>query len=123
MLGIERPLNYKLPKNLNFVGFIDVIIRDEIRDRLKIIDIKTSTMGWNKWVRITDKNKSNQLLLYKQFYSKQFNFPIDKIDVEFFIVKRNYTKIWIFHKEEFKHLFRQQNTKYKQSKYFVKRIY
>ena len=36
----------------------------------------------------TDKNKSNQLLLYKQFYSKQFNFPIDKIDVEFFIVKR-----------------------------------
>ena len=35
-----------------------------------------------------DKNKSNQLLLYKQFYSKQFNFPIDKIDVEFFIVKR-----------------------------------
>ena len=45
LAGIERPLNYKLPKNLNFVGFIDVIIRDEIRDRLKIIDIKTSTMG------------------------------------------------------------------------------
>ena len=83
----ERPLNYKLPKNINFVGFIDVVIRDEIRDRLKIIDIKTSTMGWNKWAK-ADKNKSNQLLLYKQFYSKQFNFPIDKIDVEFFIVKR-----------------------------------
>ena len=44
-------------------------------------------MGWNKWAK-ADKNKSNQLLLYKQFYSKQFNFPIDKIDVEFFIVKR-----------------------------------
>ena len=87
LAGIERPLNYKLPKNLNFVGFIDVIIRDEIRDRLKIIDIKTSTMGWNKYMK-ADKNKSNQLLLYKQFYSKQFNFPIDKIDVEFFIVKR-----------------------------------
>ena len=87
LAGIERPLNYKLPKNINFVGFIDVIIRDEIRDRLKIIDIKTSTMGWNKWAK-ADKNKSNQLLLYKQFYSKQFNFPIDKIDVEFFIVKR-----------------------------------
>ena len=26
LAGIERPLNYKLPKNLNFVGFIDVII-------------------------------------------------------------------------------------------------
>ena len=93
LAGIERPLNYKLPKNLNFVGFIDVIIRDEIRDRLKIIDIKTSTMGWNKYMK-ADKNKSNQLLLYKQFYSKQFNFPIDKIDVEFFIVKRKLYEDW-----------------------------
>ena len=83
----DKRIEYLNSKNINFVGFIDVIIRDEIRDRLKIIDIKTSTMGWNKWAK-ADKNKSNQLLLYKQFYSKQFNFPIDKIDIEFFIVKR-----------------------------------
>ena len=87
LVGIERPLNYKLPKNINFVGFMDVVIKDTIRDRIKIIDIKTSTMGWNKWAK-ADKNKTNQLLLYKQFYSKQYNFPLDKIDVEFFIVKR-----------------------------------
>ena len=35
-----------------------------------------------------DENKTQQLLLYKQFYSKQYNHPIDKIDVEYFIVKR-----------------------------------
>tara|TARA_R100000005_G_scaffold58140_1_gene29311 strand:- start:2566 stop:2913 length:348 start_codon:yes stop_codon:yes gene_type:complete len=35
-----------------------------------------------------DKNKTDQLLLYKQFYSKQFNHPMDKIEVEYFIVKR-----------------------------------
>ena len=87
LVGIEKPLNYKLPKNINFVGFMDVVIKDTIRDRIKIIDIKTSTMGWNKWIK-ADKNKTNQLLLYKQFYSKQYNFPLDKIDVEFFIVKR-----------------------------------
>ena len=87
LVGIEKPLNYKLPNNINFVGFMDVVIKDNIRDRIKIIDIKTSTMGWNKWAK-ADKNKTNQLLLYKQFYSKQYNFPIDKIDVEFFIVKR-----------------------------------
>lgn len=41
-----------------------------------------------------DKNKSNQLLLYKQFYSKQFDIPMDRIDVEFFIVKRKlYEKV------------------------------
>jgi hypothetical protein len=28
------------------------------------------------------------LLLYKQFYSKQYNHPIENIEVEYFIVKR-----------------------------------
>ena len=31
------------------------------------------------------------MLLYKQFYAEQFNHPIDKIEVEYFIVKR---KLW-----------------------------
>ena len=44
-------------------------------------------MGWNKWMK-ADKNKTDQLLLYKQFYSKQFNHPLDRIEVEYFIVKR-----------------------------------
>ena len=38
-----------------------------------------------------DENKTQQLLLYKQFYSKQYNHTIDKIEVEYFIVKR---KLW-----------------------------
>ena len=54
---------------------------------IKIIDIKTSTMGWNKWMK-KDENKTQQLLLYKQFYSKQYNHPIENIEVEYFIVKR-----------------------------------
>ena len=35
-----------------------------------------------------DKNKTDQLLLYKSFYSKQHDVPLDRIDVEYFIVKR-----------------------------------
>ncbi|MEK6878243.1 MAG: hypothetical protein AABY22_01475, partial [Nanoarchaeota archaeon] len=35
-----------------------------------------------------DEVKVAQILLYKYFFSKQFNVPIEKIDVEFFIVKR-----------------------------------
>ena len=38
-----------------------------------------------------DENKTQQLLLYKQFYAEQYNHPIDKIEVEYFIVKR---KLW-----------------------------
>ena len=87
LIGIEVPLNYNLPSGVKFVGFIDIVIRDTVRDVIKIYDIKTSTMGWNKYMK-ADKNKTDQLLLYKQFYSKQFNHPIDKIEVEYFIVKR-----------------------------------
>ena len=87
LVGIEVPLNYELPNNLKFVGFIDIVIRDTVRDVIKIYDIKTSTMGWNKYVK-ADSNKTDQLLLYKQFYSKQFDHPVDKIEVEYFIVKR-----------------------------------
>ena len=87
LVGIEVPLNYNLPNNIKFIGYIDVVIKDTVRDVIKIYDIKTSTMGWNKWMK-ADKNKTDQLLLYKQFYSKQFNHPMDRIEVEYFIVKR-----------------------------------
>ena len=30
----------------------------------------------------------SQLLLYKNYYSKQYNVPIEDIDIEFFVVKR-----------------------------------
>ena len=87
LVGIEVPLNYDLPNNIKFIGYIDVVIKDTVRDVIKIYDIKTSTMGWNKWMK-ADKNKTDKLLLYKQFYSKQFNHPMDRIEVEYFIVKR-----------------------------------
>ncbi len=87
LLGIEIELNYKLGEGLNFIGFMDVVIKDTVRDRIKIIDLKTSTKGWNKWMK-ADKVKTNQLLLYKQFYSKEFDVPTDKIDIEYFILKR-----------------------------------
>ncbi len=76
LIGIEVPIDYDMPNNIKFIGYIDVVIRDT-----------TSTMGWNKYMK-ADKNKTDQLLLYKQFYSKQYNHPMDKIEVEYFIVKR-----------------------------------
>ena len=93
LVGIEVPINYDLPTDIKFVGYIDVLIYDTVRDRYKIIDIKTSTMGWNKWMK-ADKNKTDQLLLYKNFWGLQNNIPLDKIDVEYFIVKRKlYEKV------------------------------
>jgi hypothetical protein len=93
LVGIEVPINYDLPNKIKFIGYIDIIIYDSVRDRYKIIDIKTSTMGWNKYMK-ADKNKTDQLLLYKQFYGAENNISTDKIDVEYFIVKRKlYEKV------------------------------
>jgi len=87
LIGCEVPINVELKKNIKMIGYLDLVILDEVTNTLKIYDIKTSTMGWNKWMK-KDENKTQQLLLYKQFYSKQYNHPIDKIEVEYFIVKR-----------------------------------
>ena len=90
LIGCEVPIDVDLRKNVKMVGYLDIVILDEYHNTLKIYDIKTSTQGWNKWQK-KDENKTQQLLLYKQFYSKQYNHPIDKIEVEYFIVKR---KLW-----------------------------
>ena len=90
LIGCEVPIDVDLKKNIKMVGYLDIVILDEITNTLKIYDIKTSTMGWNKWAK-KDENKTQQLLLYKQFYAKQYNHPIENIEVEYFIVKR---KLW-----------------------------
>ena len=90
LIGCEVPIEVDLKKNVKIIGYLDLVILDEFHNTITIYDIKTSTRGWNKWMK-KDENKTQQLLLYKQFYAKQYNHPIDKIEVEYFIVKR---KLW-----------------------------
>ena len=90
LIGCEVPIDFELKNGIKMIGYLDIVLLDEVLDVIKIIDIKTSTMGWNKWQK-ADENKTQQLLLYKQFYSKQYNHPIERIEVEYFIVKR---KLW-----------------------------
>ena len=87
LIGCEVPIDVDLKNNIKMVGYLDIVMRHIPTDLVKIIDIKTSTMGWNKWMK-KDENKTQQLLLYKQFYSKQYVHPIERIEVEYFIVKR-----------------------------------
>ena len=87
LLGIETPLNIPLRDGIRFTGFIDIIIRDERDGRIKIYDFKTSTAGWNKYQK-ADKSKTAQMILYKEFYAKQFDVDVEMIDVEYIIVRR-----------------------------------
>ena len=87
LVGIEVVLNSKVKDGVNFIGFIDVVLRDKSADEIIIIDLKTSTNGWSKYQK-NDKVKTSQMLLYKKFYSELFNTSIDKIKVEYHILKR-----------------------------------
>jgi hypothetical protein len=87
LVGIEVPLSVDLPYNIEFTGFIDLIIKDERDGKIKIWDIKTSNAGWNKHQK-KDISKTAQLILYKEFYAKQFGVDPEMIDVEYFIVRR-----------------------------------
>jgi len=90
LLGIEERLAIPIRGDLHFLGFLDVVLKDEISGKIKIIDIKTATMGWNKYQK-ADVVKNDQLLLYKEYYSKKHDVPVEKIDIEFLIFKR---KLW-----------------------------
>ena len=90
LLGIELPLLVGLNKNIYLKGYIDFILYDEELQKVYIYDIKTSTRGWSEREK-KDDNKLAQILLYKEYFGRQFGFDVDRIEVEYFIVKR---KIW-----------------------------
>ena len=90
LLGIEIPLLLNVANNVFLKGFIDFVLYDEELDKVYIYDIKTSTRGWSDKEK-KDDSKIAQILLYKEYFSKQFGFDVEKIEVEYFIVKR---KIW-----------------------------
>ena len=90
LIGIEIPISGTVVEGFEFVkmkGFIDLVIHDKTVDKYIIYDIKTSTRGWSDYEK-RDQVKINQILLYKRFFSVLRNIPEDKIDVQFFIVRR-----------------------------------
>ena len=91
LVGCEIPILYKLKDGIYFKGFLDIVTFDEDLDRWKIWDIKTSTQGWSVDTK-KDFIKTSQLLLYREFLAKQFGIDPQKIDVEYFIVKRKVTE-------------------------------
>ena len=93
LIGIEFPLAYTPHENypnVKFRGFIDFILYNETTDTICIYDIKTSKRGWRDEDK-QNETKTSQILLYKEYFSRLFNWDINKVEVEFFIVKR---KIW-----------------------------
>lgn len=87
LIAIEFPIEKRLRNNLIYKGYIDILIRNKKTGKYRIIDLKTSKKGWNSYKK-SDDNTTNQLVLYKIFYSDVFNIDPNKIDVEYIIMKR-----------------------------------
>ncbi len=86
-IGVELPLELSVKNNVDFIAFVDLILKEKESGKIKIWDFKTSTNGWNKYQK-ADPTKYSQVLLYKAFYAKKFDVHINMIEVEFFILKR-----------------------------------
>lgn len=89
LVGIEvpilMPVTPQLP-NVKFTGYIDVVLYDKRDKTYTLIDLKTSTRGWSKYQK-QDKTKVAQLLLYKHYFCQQYAIDIDKVSVEFHILR------------------------------------
>jgi len=90
LVGIEMPLVQPIDPNYPNVylkGYIDFVLYNENTNKVKIFDIKTSKNGWKDKEK-KDELKMQQIILYKEYFAKQYNMDPDQIDVEFFVVKR-----------------------------------
>jgi hypothetical protein len=90
LAGCEVPIMIMPNKrytNVLYQGFLDVVLYHEPTDTFQIIDIKTSTKGWNSYAK-KDEEKHFQLILYKKYFAEQFGLEEKSIDIEFLIVRR-----------------------------------
>lgn len=91
LAGVETLLYQEIRPGVVFKGLIDLVFYHPNDDSWTIMDIKTSTSGW-KDNQKKNPNLTAQVILYKEFFSKQFGIDKSKIKVEFFIVKRRVPK-------------------------------
>jgi hypothetical protein len=87
LAGIETLLYQEIRPGVVFKGLIDLVFYHPNNDSWTIMDIKTSTSGWRDQQK-KNPNLTAQVILYREFFAKQFNIDPSKINVEFFIVKR-----------------------------------
>lgn len=86
--GIETLLYQELIySKVRFKGLIDLVLFDKNTGNFNLVDIKTSTKGWDDKQK-NDKHALKQLALYKVFFSKQFKIHPNNIDLTYIILNR-----------------------------------
>lgn len=92
LIGVEIPVDYEFDIPVEFVGFLDIVLRKKDDGKIYIFDLKTSKKGWSYYQK-NDKIKLAQLLFYVNFYSKKMNIDTSDIIPIFIILQRHTTEI------------------------------
>ncbi len=89
LIGYEVPIFIQSDKNENIIisGFIDLVRRYIPEDLYLLDDFKSSGKAWDEYKK-SDFATQGQLLLYKYYFSKQFNIPIENIQTRYVILKK-----------------------------------
>ena len=87
LVGIEEKIDQPLRTGISWIGYLDVVLRNRKTGKYKIIDLKTSTDGWDKWKK-REKKRTDQLVAYKMFYADQLGIDPEMIEIEYLIMKR-----------------------------------
>ena len=72
LVGCEIPIQLTpnpTYKNTIYKGYLDLVLYHEPTNKIKIVDIKTSTRGWSD-INKKDEDKQFQLILYNTIYKK-----------------------------------------------------
>ena len=91
LFAIEHELKADVNDHVYFIGFIDIVTHNAATGEYFLYDLKTSTRGWNKYMK-QDKTKTDQLLLYKIFFAKELGVPDYKVHIGYLIMKRQLYK-------------------------------
>ena len=91
LFAIEHELKADVNDHVYFIGYIDIVTHNEVTGEFFLYDLKTSTRGWNKYMK-QDKTKTDQLLLYKIFFAKELGVPDYKVHIGYLIMKRQLYK-------------------------------
>jgi len=86
--GIEHKVFEEIKNGIHWRGYLDIVLYNEDTGKYKIIDLKTSKDGWDKWKR-KEKKRTDQLLAYKLYFAQELGIRPSMVDIEYLILKRN----------------------------------
>ena len=91
VISVEEKLYEPIEEqDLNFKGFIDLVIKTK-DGKYHVIDWKSCSWGWN-FKRKTDPMTTYQLTFYKHYFAKKHNIDLKNVETHFALLKRTAKK-------------------------------